>query len=361
MYNAANGQIKKLYNKIGNILKNGLTLEGINKKFGETETLKHIWLKAKAGKFLTLLGPSGCGKTTLLRIIAGLEIPDIGKVILGNQDITMMPAEKREINIVFQNYALFPHLNIFENIAFGLKARKFPKAIIKKRVEKKLEVLALQGFENRRPHQLSGGQKQRVALARALVNEPEVLLLDEPMSALDARLRAKVQVELRRLQQKLQKTFILVTHDQDEALVVSDHIAVMKEGRIIQTGAASEVYDNPKTEFVAEFLGAANLIKGEASGEGIKTEIGFLKLKKMPAWINGTVAIRPEWIKIRETMPSINGIKGKVAEIIYRGSEFDIRLQPCNLRVKTSAYRNFKQGDEIFIELAPEELAILDE
>jgi len=342
-------------------LKNGLILEDINKKFGETEALKHIWLQAKAGKFLTLLGPSGCGKTTLLRIIAGLELPDTGKVILGNQDITALPAEKREINTVFQNYALFPHLNIYENIAFGLKARKFPKAIIKKKVEKKLEILGIQGLENRMPHQLSGGQKQRVALARALVNEPEVLLLDEPMSALDAKLRAKVQIELRRLQQKLEKTFILVTHDQDEALVVSDYIAVMNQGEIIQTGTALEVYDNPKTQFIAEFLGAANLIKGKASGQGIETEIGFLKLEKTPEWAIGTVAIRPEWIKIREKMPKINGIKGKVAEIIYRGSEFDIILQPGSLRVKTSEYRNFKQGDAIFIELAPEELAILDE
>ncbi len=344
-------------------MKNKLLLQNINKKFGETETLKNVRLTAHAGEFLTLLGPSGCGKTTLLKIIAGLEIPDTGKVILGDQDITNLPAEKRQINTVFQNYALFPHLNIFENIAFGLKARKFPKNIIKKRVEKKIVILSLEGLENRKPHQLSGGQKQRVALARALVNEPDVLLLDEPMSALDAKLRAKVQVELRRLQQKLQKTFILVTHDQDEALVVSDHIAVMNEGEIIQAGTALDVYDNPKTKFVAEFLGAANIIEGKAVEQGIKTKIGFLKLENTPSWTNdrGAVAIRPEWIKIREKMPAVNGIKGEIIEIIYRGSEFDIRIEPGNLRVKTNTYRNFKQKDKIFIEIAPEELAILNE
>jgi len=342
-------------------LKNGLILQNINKNFGEIETLKDICLEAYAGEFLTLLGPSGCGKTTLLRIIAGLEIPDRGKIILGREDITLLPAAKRQINTVFQNYALFPHLNIFENVAFGLRARRFPKDIIKKRVVKRLEMLALEGMEDRKPHQLSGGQKQRVALARALVNEPEVLLLDEPMSALDAKLRSQVQVELRRLQQKLEKTFILVTHDQNEALVVSDRIAVMKDGCIIQHDTALNVYDIPKTKFVAEFLGTANLIEGEVSGQGVKTDIGFLKLEKTPSWLRGTIAIRPEWIKIRDSMPKLNGIEGKIIEIIYRGTEFDIRLYPGNLRVKTNIYRNFKQGDKIFVELAPEELVILDE
>ena len=240
----------------------GLALKGIDKSFGEVQALKDVSLDVCEGEFFTLLGPSGCGKTTLLRIIAGLELSDRGEVILGGEDITTLPATKRQVNTVFQSYALFPHLTIFENVAFGLRSRKYPKHEVENRVSKRLEMLGLQEMSDRHPHQLSGGQQQRVALARALVNEPKVLLLDEPMSALDAKLRAQVQVELRRLQRKLGQTFILVTHDQSEAMVVSDRIAVMNQGKIIQFGSPKEVYEQPKTRFVAEFLGAANLLQG---------------------------------------------------------------------------------------------------
>ncbi|RLF56690.1 MAG: Fe3+/spermidine/putrescine ABC transporter ATP-binding protein, partial [Thermoplasmata archaeon] len=205
----------------------GLLIRGINKNFGPVEAVKEVSLDVQEGEFFTLLGPSGCGKTTLLRIIAGLELANSGNVILGGEDITSFPATKRQVNTVFQSYALFPHLTIFENVAFGLRSRKFPRNEVENRVSKRLEMLGLQDMAQRHPHQLSGGQQQRVALARALVNEPKVLLLDEPMSALDAKLRAQVQVELRRLQRKLGQTFILVTHDQSEAMVVSDQIAVM--------------------------------------------------------------------------------------------------------------------------------------
>ena len=339
----------------------GLDVIGINKNFGEIQAVKDVTLEVHAGEFFTLLGPSGCGKTTLLRIIAGLELPDSGQVLLGGENITSLPATKRQVNTVFQSYALFPHLSIFENVAFGLRSRKFAQEEVNERVNKRLEMLGLEEMTDRRPHQLSGGQKQRVALARALVNEPEVLLLDEPMSALDARLRAQVQVELRRLQQKLGRTFILVTHDQDEALVVSDRIAVMREGRIVQFGTPEEVYDLPRTKFVAEFLGAANLIKGKAAGGGVETEIGFLNLEEKPPWTEGTVAIRPEWIRILERAPQKNGIEGEIREIIYRGTNLDLWLEPGPLRVRTHTYKHFKPGDRIWLELAPEELVILDE
>ena len=339
----------------------GLNVQGINKSFGRVQAIRDVTLAVHAGEFFTLLGPSGCGKTTLLRIIAGLEMPDSGKVLLGGKDITDMPATKRQVNTVFQSYALFPHLTVFENVAFGLRSRKFPREEIQKRVTRRLEMLGLEEMGQRRPGQLSGGQKQRVALARALVNEPEVLLLDEPMSALDARLRAQVQVELRRLQRKLGQTFILVTHDQDEALVVSDRIAVMREGRVIQYGTPEEVYDSPKTRFVAEFLGAANLIRGKTVDRGLETDFGFLHLEKNPPWSQGTVAIRPEWIRILDSPPETNGIRGEIREIIYRGSDFDLWLEPGPLRVRTHTYRHFKPGDRIWLELAPEELVILDE
>ena len=342
-------------------MKKGLFLENINKHFGETHALRDVSLEIHPGEFFTLLGPSGCGKTTLLRIIAGLELPDTGKTLLGGRDITFLPASKRPVNTVFQSYALFPHLSVFENVAFGLRSRKFPNHEVSRRVKRRLEMLDLEGMDRRLPNQLSGGQRQRVALARALVNEPEALLLDEPMSALDAKLRARVQVELRRLQKKLGQTFIMVTHDQNEALTVSDRIAVMRGGRIIQFGSPEHVYDNPNSKFVAEFLGAANLIYGKASNGGLLTDIGFFRLKKTPPWSRGAVAIRPEWVRIRDHEPEKNGVRGTVKEVIYRGACFDILLEPGPLRVRTDACRRVKAGDQLWLELLPEEFAILNE
>jgi len=340
--------------------KKGLSIRGVNKSFGETRAVDDVTLEVSAGEFFTLLGPSGCGKTTLLRIIAGLEMPDSGKILLGGDDITVLPATQRPVNTVFQSYALFPHLTIFENVAFGLRSRKFPTKEINERVKRRLEMLELEEMAQRRPDQLSGGQRQRVALARALVNEPDVLLLDEPMSALDAKLRAQVQVELRRLQQKLGGTFILVTHDQDEALVVSDRVAVMREGRVIQHGSPEAVYDEPGTRFVAEFLGAANLIDGNAEAGGLQTDIGFLQLEETPPWSHGTIAIRPEWIRIHDQQPTTNGIRATIKEVIYRGTDFDLWLDPGPLRVRTNTYKHFIPGDQVWLELAPGELVILD-
>jgi spermidine/putrescine transport system ATP-binding protein len=339
----------------------GLVVEGVNKRFGEVTALADVHLHVSPGEFFTLLGPSGCGKTTLLRIIAGLEMADKGAVYLAGRDISRLPATKRQVNTVFQSYALFPHLSIFENVAFGLKSRKFPKDEVEKRVYRRLDMLGLKDMADRRPAQLSGGQQQRVALARALVNEPDVLLLDEPMSALDAKLRAQLQVELRRLQRKLNQTFILVTHDQAEALVCSDRIAVMQNGRIIQFGTPEEVYDEPRNKFVAEFLGAANLIEATAVKGGAETELGFLQVDKELPWSRGRLAIRPEWIRIRDQQPPVNGLLVTVKEVIYRGTDLDIWVDPGPLRVRSNTYRRVNVGDQVWLELAPGELVVLNE
>lgn len=236
-----------------------LSLENIEKSFDGEEVLKNISLDIGRGEFVTLLGSSGCGKTTTIRIVAGLLTPESGKVVLNGKDITMLAPEKRDVNTVFQNYALFPHMNVEKNIGYGLKLKKMPANEIKAEVEKALSLVQLEGFEKRNPSQLSGGQKQRVAIARAIVNKPSVLLLDEPLGALDLMLRRQMQTELKKLQKALGITFIYITHDQEEALNMSSRIVVMRNGNIEQIGTPSEVYDTPKTAFVAEFVGGANL------------------------------------------------------------------------------------------------------
>ena len=236
-----------------------LSLENIEKSFDGDNVLKNISLDIGRGEFVTLLGSSGCGKTTTIRIVAGLLTPDSGKVVLNGKDITMLAPEKRDVNTVFQNYALFPHMNVEKNIGYGLKLKKMPANEIKAEVEKALSLVQLEGFEKRNPSQLSGGQKQRVAIARAIVNKPSVLLLDEPLGALDLMLRRQMQTELKKLQKALGITFIYITHDQEEALNMSSRIVVMRNGNIEQIGTPSEVYDTPKTAFVAEFVGGANL------------------------------------------------------------------------------------------------------
>ena len=238
-----------------------LSLENIEKSFDGEKILKNISLDIGRGEFITLLGSSGCGKTTTIRIIAGLETPDGGKVVLNGKDITALAPEKRDVNTVFQNYALFPHMNVEKNIGYGLRLKKMSQNEIKNEVKNALSLVQLEGFEKRNPSQLSGGQKQRVAIARAVVNKPSVLLLDEPLGALDLMLRRQMQTELKKLQKALGITFIYITHDQEESLNMSSRIVVMRNGKIEQTGTPSEVYDTPKTAFVAEFVGGANLYK----------------------------------------------------------------------------------------------------
>ena len=260
-----------------------LELKDIRKSFSKDEVvLKEISLSIDKGEFITLLGSSGCGKTTTLRIIAGLETPDSGKVYLEGKDVTALAPEARDVNTVFQNYALFPHMTVADNIGYGLKLKKIPKAEIKKRVSEMLELVQLPGYEKRKPSELSGGQRQRVAIARSLVNNPKVLLLDEPLGALDLQLRRAMQLELKRLQKKLGITFIYITHDQEEAINMSDRIAVMNKGTFEQIGTPDEIYNHPKTSYVATFVGNANILKGELVG------------------MDGTVAIRSENIILDE-------------------------------------------------------------
>lgn len=255
-----------------------LELKEIKKSFTEGEAvLDNISLEISKGEFITLLGSSGCGKTTTLRIIAGLEQPDAGSVWLDGREVTGLEPNQRDVNTVFQNYALFPHMNVAENIGYGLKLKKVPKSEIRKKVSQMLELVQLKGYEKRKPSELSGGQKQRVAIARALVNNPKVLLLDEPLGALDLQLRRAMQIELKHLQKKLGITFIYITHDQEEAINMSDRIAVMRDGRIEQIGTPDEIYNHPKTSYVATFVGNANILHGVAEsvqGENVIVKIG---------------------------------------------------------------------------------------
>ena len=239
-----------------------ITFENVTKSYEDTQVLKNINFEIEKGKFYTLLGPSGCGKTTILRIIAGFTDATTGSVTLNGEDVTDLPPNKRKVNTVFQDYALFPHMNVFENIAFGLRLKKLPEDVIKQKVSETLKLVQLSGYEKREIVQMSGGQQQRVAIARALVNEPEVLLLDEPLSALDLKLRTDMQYELRELQQRLGITFIFVTHDQEEALAMSDEIFVLNGGEIIQSGTPVDIYDEPINRFVADFIGESNIVAG---------------------------------------------------------------------------------------------------
>lgn len=299
-----------------------LELKEIKKSFTEGEAvLDNISLEISKGEFITLLGSSGCGKTTTLRIIAGLEQPDAGSVWLDGREVTGLEPNQRDVNTVFQNYALFPHMNVAENIGYGLKLKKVPKSEIRKKVSQMLELVQLEGYERRKPSELSGGQKQRVAIARALVNNPKVLLLDEPLGALDLQLRRAMQIELKHLQKKLGITFIYITHDQEEAINMSDRIAVMKDGRIEQIGTPDEIYNHPKTSYVATFVGNANILHGAAEriqGESAIVKIGndrvIVKLETsqqntedtgvkqyLSAGEKVTLAVRSENILLQET------------------------------------------------------------
>lgn len=299
-----------------------LELKEIKKSFTEGEAvLDNISLEISKGEFITLLGSSGCGKTTTLRIIAGLEQPDAGSVWLNGREVTGLEPNQRDVNTVFQNYALFPHMNVAENIGYGLKLKKVPKSEIRKKVSQMLELVQLEGYEKRKPSELSGGQKQRVAIARALVNNPKILLLDEPLGALDLQLRRAMQIELKHLQKKLGITFIYITHDQEEAINMSDRIAVMKDGRIEQIGTPDEIYNHPKTSYVATFVGNANILHGAAEriqGENAIVKIGndrvIVKLKTsqqntedtgvkqyLSAGEKVTLAVRSENILLQET------------------------------------------------------------
>lgn len=323
------GQSKKL-NKQPRSLSPLVQLAGIRKSFDGKEVISDLDLTINNGEFLTLLGPSGCGKTTVLRLIAGLETVDSGHIMLDNQDITHVPAEKRYVNTVFQSYALFPHMTVFENVAFGLRMQKTPTADIQPRVTEALRMVQLEEFAQRKPHQLSGGQQQRVAIARAVVNKPRLLLLDESLSALDYKLRKQMQNELKALQRKLGITFVFVTHDQEEALTMSDRIVVMRDGKIEQDGTPREIYEEPKNLFVAGFIGEINMFNAtvierldeqrvRANVEGRECNI-YVNFAVTPGQ-KLHVLLRPEDLRVDEINDDnhIEGLIGYVRERNYKG------------------------------------------
>ncbi len=341
-----------------------LVLENIVKVFGprgQVRAVDNLNLKIEPGEFVTLLGPSGCGKTTTLRLIAGFEFPTSGRIRLDGNPVEGLPPNKRPMAMVFQSYALFPHMTVYGNVAYGLEVRKLPKREIGKRVEKVMELMDLSGMEDRKPHQLSGGQQQRVALARALVMEPRVLLFDEPLSNLDAKLREQMRLEIRGLQQRLGITTVYVTHDQAEAMSLSDRIAVMNEGRLEQIGSPTEIYRRPATSFVADFIGRANFIKSrvlETGGGGATYQLfdGRITLTDSPSNpepnSEAVLVIRPEAVRLN-TQGS--GFAGKVEQGVYLGATMEYEIEVQGQRVSAVVYDPqeedvFPTGSTVYLE-----------
>ena len=339
-----------------------VTIKNVEKNFGDFQALKNVSLEIKKGEFFSLLGPSGCGKTTLLRIIAGFEDPSSGTVFLDDRDVIPIPANKRPVNTVFQSYALFPHLTIFENVAFPLRLRKVANNIVKEKVQQFLELVKLPKEGKKLPSQLSGGQKQRVAIARALINEPNVLLLDEPLSALDAKLRQHMLIELDAIHDEIGITFIYVTHDQQEALSVSDRVAVMNEGRVEQIGTPFEIYESPQTHFIANFIGETNLMTGKVveiigpkHAKAEFADLGSLIIyrdKPLDVGDSVKVTIRPEKIRVSTEKPTdlnkeyMNLLSGEVDEIIYSGFQSKVFVKIG----QRTMFRVFKQHVKFFMD-----------
>jgi spermidine/putrescine transport system ATP-binding protein len=345
----------------------GVTLEGLSKRFGDVEAVRRLDLRVQEGEFFSLLGPSGCGKTTTLRLIAGFEQPTSGRIVLGERDVTDTPPHKRPVNTVFQNYALFPHLNVRDNVGFGLRFKEVPRGERDGLVERALALVRMERFARRKPAQLSGGEQQRVALARALVLNPSVLLLDEPLGALDAKLRRALQIELKTIQEQVGITFVYVTHDQEEALTMSDRIAVMSDGLVQQVGTPREVYEEPETTFVADFLGVSNLMAGEADGRG-RVRVGDAELiagrGDLEAIGEVQVTIRPERVQLEPPGPEGNNrLRGSVTRVVYLGATTNVLLElaqgerlQASLQSGAEAYR---EGSPVGVYLPPESLRIL--
>jgi spermidine/putrescine transport system ATP-binding protein len=349
-------------------------LEQLEKRFGDVVAVNGIDMEIPGGEFFTMLGPSGCGKTTTLRLIAGFERPDSGAIKLDGVDMSRTPPHKRRVNTVFQNYALFPHMTVAENVAFGLRYHKVSKSETDRRVKEAMDMVRLDRHAERRPSQLSGGQQQRVALARALVLEPPVLLLDEPLGALDARLRVDLQVELKRIQETLGITFVYVTHDQDEALTMSDRVAVMRDGNIEQCGAPQHIYEEPATAFVADFLGSSNLVPVSVTGpdgEGCSLALGNFRLRA--ARRNGIergeamAMIRPERVRVEpHGAEGENRVPGMVEEVVYLGFHQEMRVRlATGALVKIDVPNDddsveYEQGDPVAVHLPAAHVRILD-
>ena len=348
----------------------------VTKRFGDFVALDNVSLDIREGEFMTFLGPSGCGKTTCLRLISGFEHPTTGQILIGGKDVSNDPPYKRDVNQVFQSYALFPHLTVRENIEFGLRMKKMPAAEMKQRVDWDIAITSLQGMEDRKPAQLSGGQRQRVALARAIVCEPKVLLLDEPLSALDAKLRTQMRTELKNLQKKLGITFIFVTHDQEEALSMSDRIAVMNKGRVEQVGTAAEIYHHPRTEFVASFIGETNIVEAEV----LESRDGRLLCRLeggVELWIagNGTtpgskmlVSLRPEKIHLHRHPPegTENVFRGRITSEVFKGAVDDLTVATegglelgALMANEGETGPEFHEGEQVWCSVHPRDISLL--
>jgi len=343
-----------------------IALLDLQKRFREVRAVDGVSLEIRSGEFFSLLGPSGCGKTTTLRMIGGFELPTGGIILLRGRDVTYDPPDKRPVNMVFQNYALFPHLNVGDNIAFGLKRTGVARDETIRRVGEALELVHLGGYEKRRPNQLSGGQQQRVALARALVNRPNVLLLDEPLGALDLKLRRSLQVELKRIQTEVGITFVYVTHDQEEALTMSDRIAVMHAGKVEQLGTPEELYERPTTRFVADFIGSTNLLRGRIEGDGsVRLDSGEIGQADHDGLAGGTeveISVRPEAISIVPASAE-GAITATVEQVAYLGSTISYRLRTAGglgLTVESpKAGIRLPVGSDVAVTWPPSEALVL--
>ncbi len=337
-----------------------IQLQNIHKEYGSKTVLEDLNLYVKDKEFVTLLGPSGCGKTTTLRIIGGFLSPTSGDVMMDGKRINDLPPHKRDVNTVFQRYALFPHLNVYENIAFGLRIKKLPEKEIQRKVGEMLEMVNLMGYEKRTVQRLSGGQQQRVAIARALVNQPKILLLDEPLGALDLKLRKEMQIELKKIQKRLGITFIYVTHDQEEALTMSDTVVVMNHGEIQQIGTPEDIYNEPVNAFVADFIGESNIIDGVMRADYF-VEIGGVVFECEDAGF-GTdklvdVVIRPEDIKV--VAPCKEAIVGVVKDVIFKGVHFEILVETENFLWKIHSTKSQQIGSRIGMSLQPNDIHIM--
>ncbi len=338
-----------------------IRLENVSMEFGATEVLNNLTLDINESQFVTLLGPSGCGKTTTLRIIGGFEKPTQGKVFYEGKDITELPPYKRNLNTVFQKYALFPHMDVYENVAFGLRLKKMPNQQIKEKVLEMLKLVGLEGYEKRDINALSGGQQQRVAIARALVNEPKVLLLDEPLGALDLKLRKEMQIELKRIQQRLGITFVYVTHDQEEALTMSDTIVVMRGGVVQQMGTPQDIYNEPQNAFVADFIGESNIIDGIMKKDELVNfcELDFVCVDKGFAENEAVdVVIRPEDIVVCANAEEFK-LQGKVESCIFKGVHYEMVIDAQSYKFLVHSTLASKPGEIVGLSVKPFDIHIM--
>ena len=344
----------------GTMNQNIIELKNIKRVFDDTVVVEDFNLEVKKGEFVTFLGPSGCGKTSTLRMIAGFEFPTEGQILLNGEDISHLPPNLRPINTVFQRYALFPHMNVYDNVAFGLNLKHLPKSVISEKVRRVLEVVDLEGFEKRKISTLSGGQQQRIAIARAIVNEPDILLLDEPLGALDLKMRKEMQLELKSMHEQLGITFIYVTHDQEEALTMSDKVVVMSDGMIQQIGTPEEIYNEPKNAFVADFIGESNIFEGKMAASMTVSFCGaeFPCVDNVPKDTRVDVVVRPEDVII--TTPEHGQISGVVDSAVFKGMYYEITaILPDENEVVIQTTRNVLPGEEIGMRIGPDEIHVM--